>query len=311
MKAAYFEQYGSTDTIKIGNDFEKPVLKDGQVLVKVHTASLNRIDTILRAGYLQQMVPLNFPSIMAGDFAGVIAQIGAGVTGFKVGDEVFGQAGPLLGGSGALAEFTVTASDKLAKKPSSISTKEAASLPLTAASAVQAIEEHIGLKKGQKFLIHGGAGSIGAIAIQLAKHHGAYVATTVNGKDVSLAKELGADQVIDFKSQDFTTIIKEYDAVLVNAADAAAGSYQILKRGGSIILLAGMADENATKEYGVTAIQQMTQVNSKQLERVAQLVDNGVVKPTIGKTFSLDEAKKAYDYYEAESPKGKVVVTIN
>ena len=311
MKAAYIEQYGGTDAIKVVNDYRQPAPGAGQVLVKVQAASLNRIDTMLRAGYLQQMMPLNFPSIIAGDFAGVVEQVGEGVTGFKVGDEVYGHAGALMGGGGALAEFTVTSTDKLAKKPSSTSMEEAASLPLTAASAVQAIEEHIGLQSGRKILIHGGTGGIGTIAIQIAKHLGAYVATTIDGQYASLAKELGADEVIDYKTQDFTTIIKDYDAVLVTAADAAAGSYAVLKSGGVAVLLAGMADENAAKEHGVTAIQQMTQTSAQQLDRIAQLVDKGVIKPMVDKTFSFEETRKAYNYFEAEHPKGKVVITID
>ena len=312
MKATYIEHYGGTDAIKIVNDFAKPAAPSpGQVLVEVKAVGLNRFDTMLRAGYVHQMMPLHFPSIVAGDFAGTVAQIGEGVSGFTVGDEVFGQAGVFSGGSGAPAEFTVTPSEKLAKKPSTISMVEAASLPVTATSALQAIEEHIALQKGQKILIHGGTGGVGAIAVQLAKHHGAYVATTVDGQFASLAKELGADEVIDYKTQDFTTIIKEYDAVLVNAADAAAGSYGVLKQGGILVLLAGMIDENAAKEHGVRAIQQMTQTSSMQLQRIALLVDRGDIKPMVEKTFSFEEAKKAYDYFEAEHPKGKVVVTIN
>jgi NADPH:quinone reductase-like Zn-dependent oxidoreductase len=310
MKAAYIEQYGGTEQIKIVNDYTKPAPDAGQVLVQVQAVSLNRIDIILRAGYMQQMVPLNFPSIIAGDFAGIVSQVGEGVKDFSIGDEVYGQAGALLGGNGALAEFTVTASDKLAKKPSSISMEEAASLPLTAASALQAIEEHIALQRGQKILIHGGTGGVGSLSIQLAKHQGAYVATTVDGKFTSLAKELGADEVIDYKSQDFTTIIKDYDAVLVTAAEAAAGSYGVLKEGGVVVLLSGTADENVAKEQSVRAVQQMTQTSSMQLQRIAFLVDRGVIKPLVDKTFSFNEVQKACDYFEQANPKGKVVVRV-
>ena len=125
-----------------------------------------------------------------------------------------------------------------------------------------------------------------------------------------MAKELGADEMIDYKTQDFTTIIKDYDAVLVTAAEVAVGSYGVLKSGGVLVLLAGMEDEDAEKEHEVTAIQQMTQANAKQLERIAQLVDSGVIKPIVDKTFSFEETKTAYDYFEAQHPKGKVVVTI-
>jgi alcohol dehydrogenase len=310
MKAAFIDQYGGTDAIRLATDLTKPSPGVGQVLVNVQAASLNRVDTFFRAGYLQEMVPLSFPFFLAGDFAGVITQVGEEVTGLSVGDEVYGQAGAFYGGKGALAEFVVAPANNLAKRPKSISVAEAASLPLTAASALQAIEDHMGVQKGQKVLIHGGTGGVGSIAIQLAKYHGAYVATTVAGEFTSLAKDLGADEVIDFQTQDFATIVKDYDAVLVNVADAAAASYKILKKGGVLVSLAGAADENAAQEQGVTAISQMTQTSAKQLERIAQLVDSGVIKPLVDKTFSLEETQQAFDYFEKENKKGKVVVTI-
>ncbi len=311
MKAAIIEQFGGTEAIKLVNDLEQPTPGAGEVLVKVKAVSLNRIDTAFRAGYLEQMIPLTFPAIKAGDFAGVVAQVGEGVTEYKLGDEVYGQAGAFYGGKGALAEFIVASSDRLAKRPTSVNVVEAASLPLTAATALQAIEEHIGLQKGQKILIHGGTGGVGLIAIQIAKHLGAYVATTVDGKFAPLAKEFGADEIIDFTTQDFSTIIKEYDAVLVTAADASAGSYSILKRGGVLVTLAAPVDKEAADTNGITAVQQMTQTNAKQLTRIAELVDKGVIKPLVDKTFSFEETKKAYDYFEKENQKGKVVVTLD
>jgi alcohol dehydrogenase len=311
MKAAVIEQYGGADVIKVVNEYEQSTPGAGEVLVKVQAVSLNRIDTVFRAGYLQQMIPLTFPSVQGGDFAGIVSQVGEGVTEFKVGDEVYGQAGAFYGGKGSLAEAIVAKTTNLALRPKSVSAVEAASLPLTAATALQAIEEHIGLQKGQKVLIHGGTGGVGAIAIQIAKHLGAYVATTVDGKFASLAKEFGADEIIDYTTQDFTTIIKDYDGVLVTVASSAAASYTVLKKGGVLVNLTGPADEQLAKDNGVTAVYQMTQTSATQLQRIAELVDNGVIKPLVDTTFSLEETGKAFEYFETENQKGKVVITID
>jgi len=310
MKAVVINKYGGTDVIEISSNSPRPLVKAGYVIVAVHAASLNRIDSIIRAGYMHKMMPLNFPAVLGGDFAGIVTEVGEGVTLVKVGDEVYGQAGVFLGGSGSLAEYTSVAADKVSKKPQTIDMTTASSLPLVGTSAIQAIEEHINITKGQKILIHGGTGGIGSLAIQLAKMHGAYVATTVSGSNIELAKKLGADEVIDYKTQDFSSIVKEYDAVLVTAADALDKSYQVLKKGGVLVSTPGQVDEKLSKEYGITGINQMTQANTKQLSRLAELVDKGSIKPLVEKTFSLKEAKEAFDYFEQKHPKGKVVVKV-
>jgi NADPH:quinone reductase and related Zn-dependent oxidoreductases len=310
MKAITINKYGGTEVIETSNDSQKPAIKAGQILVEVHAASLNRIDSVIRAGYLHQMMPLNFPSVLGGDFAGIVAEVGEGVTNVKTGDEVYGYAGAFLGGSGSLAEYTSASVDKVSKKPISIDMATAASLPLAGASAIQAIEEHIKLRKGQKILIHGGSGGIGSLAIQLAKFHEAYVATTVSTSNIELAKQLGADEVIDYKTNDFTSIIKDYDAVLVAAAEELGNSYKVLKKGGTLVSIVGNADENLAKEHGITAITQMTQTSTSQLKRLGELVDSGKIKPLIDKTFTLNNAKEAFDYFEQKHPRGKVVIKI-
>jgi NADPH:quinone reductase-like Zn-dependent oxidoreductase len=311
MKATIINKYGGTEVIETSDDIQKPAVKAGQVLVEVHAASLNRIDSVIRAGYLHQLMPLNFPSVLGGDFAGIVAQVGEGATNVKTGDEVYGYAGAFLGGSGSLAENTSVSVDKVPKKPKSIDMATAASLPLAGASAIQAIEEHIKLQKGQKILIHGGSGGIGSLAIQLAKLHEAYVATTVSTSNIELAKKLGADEVIDYKTNDFTTIIKDYDAVLVAAAEELNNSYKVVKKGGILVSIAGNVDENLAKEHGITAITQMTRTSTSQLKRLGELVDSGKLKPLIDKTFTFNDAKEAFDYFEQKHPRGKVVIRIN
>lgn len=272
MKAITINKYCGTEVIETSNDSQNPAVKAGQVLVEVHAASLNRIDSIIRAGYLHQMMPLNFPFVLGGDFAGIVAEVGDGVTNVKIGDEVYGYSGAFLGGSGSLAEYTSASFDKISKKPKSIDMATAASLPLAGASAIQAIEEHIKLQKGQKILIHGGSGGIGSLSIQLAKFHEAYVATTVSTSNIELAKQLGADKVIDYTTSDFTSIIKDYDAVLVAAAEELNKSYMVVKKGGILVSIAGKVDENMAKELGITAITQMTQTGTSQLTRLGELL---------------------------------------
>lgn len=311
MKAVQIKQYGGIEAIEINQDAPKPTAQPGQVVVEVHAASLNRIDTIIRSGVMQQMMPVQFPHTLSGDFAGVVTEVGDGVTGIAVGDEVYGQAGALLGGSGSLAEFTAASESKVAKKPTSIDMVKAASLPLVGASAIQGIEEHIQIKEGQKLLIHGGAGGIGSLAIQIAKLHGAYVATTVNGKDVDFVKSLGADEVIDYKTQNFTQILKDFDAVFDTAGgDTTTKSYAVLKKGGILVSMAGQPDLELVKQRGVTALSQMTQASTQQLQRIAELVNSGKLVPQVDKVFPLSESKEAFEYFEKENPKGKVVVTV-
>lgn len=148
------------------------------------------------------------------------------------------------------------------------------------------------------------------MAIQLAKFHEAYVATTVSTSNIELAKQLGADEVIDYKTNDFTSIIKDYDAVLVAAAEELGNSYKVLKKGGTLVSIVGNADENLAKEHGITAITQMTQTSTSQLKRLGELVDSGKIKPLIDKTFTLNNAKEAFDYFEQKHPRGKVVIKI-
>ncbi len=310
MKAIQINQYGGNEVIENTTEATKPTAQLGQVLVEVHAASLNRIDTVIRSGFMQENLPLNFPVTLGGDFAGVVIEIGEGVSGLSVGDEVYGQAGALLGGTGSLSEFTSAFAGKVSKKPISINMTQAASLPLVGASAIQGIEEHAKLQKGQKILIHGGAGGIGSLAIQLAKLHGAYVATTVGTDDIDFAKSLGADEVIDYKTQDFSSLLSDYDAVFVTAQNALNPSLKVLKTGGILVSMVGPAEEDLAKEYGVSVITQMTQASTQQLARLAELVDSGELKPQIDKVFELDKSKEAFDYFDERNPRGKVVVTI-
>jgi NADPH:quinone reductase-like Zn-dependent oxidoreductase len=269
------------------------------------------VDSAIRAGYLKEILLLKFPATLGGDFSGVIVQAGEGVSDFKKGDKVYGQAIVWNGGSGSLAEFAAVNAVNTGKQPKSINDIEAASLPLAGVSALQALEENIKLKAGQKILIHGGAGGIGSIAIQIAKDLGGDVATTASAKDKDYVKKLGADKVIDFRNEAFEEILKDYDAVFDTAGGETTNkSFRVIKNGGVLVTLAGQPDQALAEKYHVTAIGQMTDTNTPRLNRLAELVDSGKIKTQIDKVFPIDQASEAFKYLSEGHPRGKVIVKI-
>jgi alcohol dehydrogenase len=313
MKAAQMKGYGSSDeVIEINENVPAPNDPSaGKVLVKIKVAGINPIDWKIREGYMQQMVPLQFPSPLGMDFSGIIEKVGQGVSEFRQGDEVYGQASILSGGSGAFAEMALANADAIAHKPKSLSPQEAAGLPLVGVSAWQALVETIGLQKNQKILIHGGAGGIGSVAIQIAKHLGSYVATTVSTNDKQFAKELGADEIIDYKTQTFEELIRDYDAAFDTiGGETHSRSFKVLKRGGIIVSMLEQPNQELMKQFGVKAIFQFTQVNRDRLTKLAQWVDQNNIRVNVDKTFPLEEAGKALDYQRDVHPRGKVVLAI-
>ncbi len=311
MKAVKYSNYGGIDALEIIADAEKPVIGDGQVLVEVEAVSINPIDFKVRLGYMKDFFPVKFPVTIGSDFAGIVKESRGGNSQFKEGDKVFGNGVVLNGGSGSFAQFVEANIGNTAFAPKSIDFIKAAALPLTGASAIQAIEGAIKLQKGQKILIHGGAGGIGNIAIQLAKSIGAEVATTVSERDISFAKGLGADTVLDYHKKDFETVLRNYDAVLdLVGGDTLTKSYEVLKRGGVLVTLAGRPDEELAKKTGITAMGQMTASDTKHLDRLAELVDKKIVKITVDKVFTIDNVKDAFTHAEQNHPRGKVVCTV-
>lgn len=312
MRAVQIGKYGGSGVIEVRDGVSTPSPKKGQLLVEVHAASLNPVDWKVRAGYLQQMAPLSFPATLGGDFSGVVTQVGEGVSGFKAGDEAYGQAIALNGGSGSLAEYAAANAANTSPKPLKVNHVEAAALPLAGVSALQALEEHLKLESGQKILVHGGAGGIGAFAIQLAKHLGAFVATTVSSGNMEFAKQLGADEVIDYKSESFETLLQGYDAVLDTVGgETYSNSFKVLKKGGAIVSMLEKPREELAQQYGVKAIVQGTDTNSLRLARLAELVDAGAVKVHVDKEFPLAQAREAFQLLEKGSYRGKIVVKIS
>ncbi len=312
MNAVQINKYGGSDVLEINNNALKPSANKGQVVVEVYAASINPVDWKLREGYLKDWMPLEFPATLGGDFAGVVTEVGQGVSDFKVGDELYGSAFVLSGGSGAFAEFAAVNIASLAYKPKSVSFEEAAALPLVGASAIQALEEHIKLQTGQKILIHGGAGGIGSIAIQLAKALGAYVATTVSENDKEFVKGLGANEAIDYKTEEFELLLKNFDAVFDTVGgETTDRSFKVLKKGGIMVSMLGQPKQELAKQYRVTAIGQGTQTNTAHLTSLSEFVDSGKIKVHIDKVFSLMQVQEAFKYQEQVHHRGKVVIKIS
>ena len=309
MKAIQINGYGDNSVVELNNKATKPEVSAGKVLVQVHVVGVNPVDWKIREGYLKGMMPLVFPATLGSDFSGVVAKVGEGVTSVKKGDEVYGMANAMAGGS--FAEFTVVDETSLSLKPTKATHTEAASLPLVSLSAWQALVDKMHLGKGQKILIHGGAGGIGTIAIQLAKHLGAYVATTASQKDTDYVRGLGADEVIDYQSGKFEEKLKGYEAVFdTTGGDAYKKSFQIMKEGGVIVSMIEQPDAEMMAKHKVIALNQYTQPNADQLAKLASLINDGIVKPHVDKSFSMEQAKEAFAYQQTGHPQGKVVITI-
>lgn len=313
IKAIQIKKYGGNDVVEVNETASAPSLSSGKILVNIKASGVNPADWKIREGYLQQIMPLQFPSTLGMDFSGVVKQVEEDAhSDFKQGDEVYGQASIFSGGSGAFAELASVSRDSIAHKPKTLNYLEAAALPLVGVSAWQALVEHIGLSKDKKVLVQGGAGGIGSIAIQLAKHLGAFVATTVSTDDKQFVQELGADQVIDYKTENFEDIVHDYDAVFDTVSgDTYKRSFKVLKKGsGMIVSTLEQPNSELMNQYGIKAVFLFSQVNRQRLTRLAEWIDQNNIRVNIDKTFSLDEAAKALDYQKEGHPKGKLVLTI-
>jgi NADPH:quinone reductase-like Zn-dependent oxidoreductase len=305
MKAAQYKQYGGPEVIEIVNA-QEPEAKDNQVLVAVKAAAINPWDWKLRSGMFKDGIPLNFPVTIADDFSGVVVE-DAGE--YKKGDEIYGSASTLGGASGAAAERLTANRASTAIKPKNVNYQEGAALVLVGVSALQALGQ-LGLNGGKRILIHGGAGGIGSTAIQYAKHLGAYVATTARADDAEFVKGLGADQVIDYENEKFEEVVSDFDAVFDTiGGDTYNRSISVLRPGGIIISMNERPKEDIAKEHDIKALYQSTNVDTKSLDKLRELVEQGAIKPQVDKVFPLEQTVEAFKHLETGHPQGKVVIT--
>lgn len=310
MKAIAIKQYGGKEQLKEIN-IPKPTPKEKQVIVKLHATSINPIDWKLREGYLKAMMPFEFPIILGWDVAGIVEEVGDHVQDFKVGDRVFAR--PETTNRGTYAEYTIVDTHLLAKIPDNISFEEAACVPLACLTAWQCLFDFGNIQKGDKVLIHAGAGGVGTFAIQLAKSVGAYVAATAGTHNVEFLKSLGADEVIDYKKQDFEKVLTEFDFVLDSlGGENQEKSFTILKVGGKLASIVSEPNQEKAKEKNIKSGNVWLVPNGQQLEKIANLLGQNKLRVIIGHKFPFSEEgiKEAQALSESHHAKGKIVIQI-
>lgn len=332
MKAFIVDRYGGPDRVRAG-EMPDPEVGEDDVLVQIHAAGVNPLDFKIRNGEFKQILPYRFPLILGNEAAGVVVRVGSLVRRFKPGDEVYAR--PDKGRIGAFAEFIAIAEDDVALKPKALTMEEAASIPLVGLTAWQALVERANLKKGDKVLIHAGSGGVGTFAIQLAKHLGAIVATTASAANLELVRRLGADTAIDYRKDDFEKTLKDYDVVLNSLGrETLEKSLRVLKPGGQLISISGPPDPEFASEIGASWIVRLAarllsyrvrrnsrrrhvrysflvmRASGNQLREISALIDSGIIRPVVDRTFPFESTKEAMAYVETGRAKGKVVVKV-
>ncbi|MBI3233312.1 MAG: NADP-dependent oxidoreductase [Bacteroidetes bacterium] len=333
MKAFIVKSYGKKEKLNLV-EWAEPTVKENDVLVQVHSAGINLLDSLIRNGEFKLFIPYKPPFVNGHDVAGVITKVGSKVSKFKVGDEVYSRVSDYR--IGTFAEYISIAEKDIALKPKNISMEEAGSIPLIGLTSWQALVEIANVKKGQKVFIQAGSGGVGTFAIQLAKHLGAFVATTTSTKNIDLVKSLGADLIIDYKKEDFETKLKDFDLVLHSNRDSKIleKSLRVLKSGGQVISLVGPpTPEFATaiglpwylkmminllsssarkkaKKMNVSFKFLFMRAEGSQLSQITQLIEAGVIKPVIDKVFPFEQTNEALSYVETGRSKGKVVIKV-
>lgn len=323
MKAIFYEKYGTPDVLTM-KEVENPQPQDHQVLVKVHAASLNYGNLVLLKGepFLARFAfGLTKPkyTIPGGDVAGRVEAVGKEVTLFKPGDEVFGDLS--ASGWGAFAEYVAVPESSLVLKPAKITFEEAASVPMAAVTALQALRDKGHIQQGKKVLINGASGGVGTFAVQIAKSYGAEVTAVCSTSNVETARSIGADYVIDYKQEDFTKKKEKYDLVIAANGDHSITAYKrVLKPNGIFVHVGGSGKQMfQTMTLGpilsISGSKKMSsflqRANKQDLLYVKELLEAGKIKPVIDRTYSFDEVQEAFRYFEKGHAKGKVVITIN
>ena len=332
MKAFIADRYGKKESLRAG-EVPEPELREDEVLVEVHAAGVNLLDSKIRNGEFKLILPYRTPIVLGHDVAGVVVRAGPRVRQFKPGDEVYSRTDDFR--IGTFAEFVAVKEDSLAIKPKNITMEEAASIPLVGLTAWQALVEKAKLEKGQKVFIQAGSGGVGTFAIQLAKHLGATVATTTSTGNVALVKSLGADVVVDYKQDDFEKILRDYDVVL-NSQDGKTleKSLSVLKPGGKLISISGPPDPGFAEEIkapwfvkqvmrvlslgirrkakrrGVGFSFLFMKASGSQLRQITPLIESGAIRPGVDKVFPFASTNDALAYVESGRAKGKVVIKV-
>ncbi|MCD7915760.1 MAG: NADP-dependent oxidoreductase [Tannerellaceae bacterium] len=311
MDAIRIHEFGGPKVL-IYEDIPVPEIMDGQVLVKVYATSVNHLEVAMTAGEKKDKFPVQFPWIPGFDFAGVVDRVGSSVTDFTQGDHVYGKT---VGGT--YAEYLALDAKDLARKPVNLTFIEAAFVPHVGLTAWQALYRYGQVEAGQHVLIHGGAGVVGAYAVQFARQSGAHVYATASAADRDFVQSLGAGTVIDYHSTDFTTVVKDMDMVLATVGgDTLQKSYGVLKPGGHLISLAGPVDQEIAKNHQVEAVAMVVSLDGEDLKRITPLMESGQVICDVGMVYALEDARHAWETFLHNTPEakkmshGKIVMTV-
>ena len=310
MKAVQVHNYGGPEVLRF-EDALRPTPESGELLIKVHAASVNAIDWKARAGYLKDVFPLPLPYIPGWDVSGIVEAIGPGVTQFKKGDQVYVVPDGARSGKGTYAEYVVVKETEAAQKPKSIDHIHAAAIPLVALTAWQALFEQAGLSKGQKVLIHGAAGGVGSIAVQLARWKGSHVIGTASGRNQALLRGLGVDEPIDYEKTRFENVVHDVDVVLDTlGGDTQNRSWKVLKKGGILVSIVAPPSAEEAANHSVRAAFMSVHPSSAQLSEIAKLVDAGKLKPVVETVLPLSDARRAHELNETGHARGKTVLKV-
>jgi NADPH:quinone reductase-like Zn-dependent oxidoreductase len=332
VKAFILDRYGSRSTLRAG-EVADPEVRDDDVLVQIHAAGVNPLDSMLRTGAFKLILPYRLPFVLGHDVAGVVVRVGAHVKQFKPGDEVYAR--PADHRIGTFAELIAVREKDVALKPKKLTMEEAASIPLVGLTSWQALVERGQLKQGQKVFIQAGSGGVGTFAIQLAKQLGATVATTTSTANITLVRSLGADLIVDYKKDDFETKLSNYDLVLHSQDGKALNkSLRVLRPGGRLISLSGPPDSDFAEEIGAPWFVRLfawmlswgvrrraksldttfsflfMKASGDQLRQIAALIDAGHIRPVVDKIFPFQSTNEALAYLENGRAKGKVVIKV-
>ena len=305
MAAIQVHAYGGVDRLAL-DQIPRPEPQDGEVLVRVRAAGVNPADWKIREGWAKDVMPLRFPYVPGVDLAGVVEQVGPGVTTVRPGQEVFG-------GSvhGSYAAYALAPAPALALKPATVSFADAATIPAGATTAWQGLFDHGHLHPGQRVLILGGAGGVGLFAVQFARWKGAQVISTASARNADFVRSLGAQTVIDYTTARVADAVQDADLVFDTVGgEALAGVWPTLKRGGALVSIVGQPDEAQAHERGVRAVRFSAQISSDLLGTFARLIDEGQVTVTVGATFPLSEARQAQDLSQGGHSRGRIILQI-
>lgn len=308
MRAIQIDEYGSADVLNI-KDIPNPSLQSNEILVAVHYSGVNPIDLKFRSGFMQQGMPKTFPFIPGWELSGIVDQVGSSVTRIKKGDTVYSM--PNFQQGGSYAEYISINENEVALKPESISFAQAAAIPMVAGAAYTCLIKVAQIKAGQKILIHGAAGAVGTFALQIAKNIGAYAIGTASGEGIDLLQNLGADEIIDYTKEDFTTLVKDVDIVLdLVGGETQMRSFDIIKKDGQLISITMPPSKEKAEAAGITATFVFTTPDHKMIEELSAMIDNGKLKINTPQILPLKEAKKAHEMIENKTSKGKIVLKV-